>query len=69
MPALDIEPGALLQRAGAEKGLCLRIPRKVISWLLCFGFLALFLIGFGIGFACAPRGRQRAAARGTAPLY
>ena len=63
MSALELD-GAGGIRVGKQKGICLRLPQPVAKGCLAFGALAVFFIGFGIGFACAP---AREIARATNP--
>ena len=72
---MEIDTGSLTGAAGGRnaRGVCLRLSTTFAARLLAFGFLATFLIGFGIGFACVPaahRGRNlpRAFATRSSPF-
>lgn len=54
--SMEIDTGSLTGAAGGRnsRGVCLRLSTRFAARLLAFGFLATFLIAFGIGFACAP---------------
>ena len=55
---MEIDTGSLTGGGGRNaRGVCLRLSTKAAARLLAFGFLATFLIGFGIGFACVPAAR------------
>ena len=55
---MEIDTGGLTGRGARNaRGVCLRLSTKAAARLLAFGFLATFLIGFGIGFACVPAAR------------
>ena len=56
--SMEIDTGSLTGGGGRNaRGVCLRLSTKAAARLLAFGFLATFLIGFGIGFACVPAAR------------
>ena len=52
---MEIDTGSLTGGGGRNaRGVCLKLSTRIAARLLAFGFLATFLIGFGIGFACVP---------------